>query len=332
MKAAYYERFGPAEEVLTVGETPTPSPAAGEVLVRIMASGGNPSDVKLRAGRRPGGLAPEMPFPRIIPHSDGAGVVEAVGDGVDAGRVGERVWVWNGQWERPFGTCAEYIALPSAQAIRLPEQASFAEGACLGIPAMTAYACVYAGGPVAGKTALITGAAGSVGRYAVQCAALGGAEVIATVSGPVKAEEARAAGATHIVNYREEPVADRVAEITGGRGVERVVDVDFGANLATTAAVLARGGVVSTYASMGAPEPTLPFYPLMFKNVTLRLVLAYLLGPDVYAQGGRDLAAWIETGRLTHKIAATRPLDEAAAAHQLIEAGDKIGGVIVETA
>lgn len=331
MKAAFYERFGAASDVLTIAELPTPTPGAGEVLVRVMASGVNPSDVKLRAGRRPGGQAPTMPFPRIVPHSDGAGVIEAVGDGVAPSRVGERVWVWNGQWGRAYGTAAEFIALPAAQAIALPDAASFVEGACLGIPAMTAYACVYAGGPVDGKTALVAGAAGAVGRYAVQCAALGGADVIATVSGPAKAEAARAAGATHVINYREEPVADRVLEITGGAGVDRIVEVDFGANLPIIEKTIAVGGVVSTYASMGAPEPKLPFYPLMFKNVTIRMVLAYLLGPEIYAQGGVDLAKWIEAGRLTHQIAATAPFAEIARAHELVEAGDKIGAVVIES-
>lgn len=330
MKAAFYEAFGPAAEVLTIGELPDPSPGPGEVLVRLYASGVNPSDVKLRAGKRPGGLAPEMPFPRIIPHSDGAGVIEAAGPGVDPGRVGERVWIYNGQWGRAFGAAAERIALPAAQAVPLPDQASFVEGACLGIPAMTAHASVFCAGPVAGETVLVAGAAGAVGRYAVQCAALGGAEVIATVSGPEKAAVAAAAGAAHVINYRTEPVAERVMAITKGRGVGRIVEVDFGANLATNAEVIAPGGAIASYASMAAPEPVLPFYPLMFKNVTLRLPLAYLLDDATRARGHADLAAWLTAGALSHKIAATYPLTEIAAAHEAVEAGDKIGCVVVE--
>ena len=160
MRAVWYEEFGDAEQVLTSGEMPTPSPAPGEVLVRVRASGINPSDVKLRAGARPGAV---MAFPRVIPHSDGAGVVEAVGEGVDAGRVGQRVWLWNAGWQRAFGTAAEYVALPADQALPLPDGTEFAEGACLGIPAMTAWYAVCGAGPVEGKTVLVTGGAGFIG-------------------------------------------------------------------------------------------------------------------------------------------------------------------------
>ncbi|MGL4280395.1 MAG: NADPH:quinone reductase, partial [Albidovulum sp.] len=184
MKAVWYEGFGPAEKVLHHGDLPDPAPGPGEVLVRLHASGINPSDVKLRAGMRAGAV---MGWPRIVPHSDGAGVIEDVGAGVDPARIGERVWIWNGQWQRPFGTAAEFIALPSEQAVRLPETTSFAEGACFGIPAMTAWFALFADGPIAGKTVLVTGGAGSVGRYACQMARLAGARVIATVSSPEKA-------------------------------------------------------------------------------------------------------------------------------------------------
>ncbi len=216
MKAVWYEGFGPAGEVLVHGEMPAPEPGPGEVLVRLHASGVNPSDVKLRAGARPGA---RMEWPRIVPHSDGAGVIEALGQGVDRARIGQRVWIWNGQWRRPFGTAAEYIAVPDAQAVFLPGNVSFAEGACLGIPALTAWAAVMGDGPVEGRTVLVTGGAGSVGRYAVQMARVAGAEVITTVSGPEKA--AHAVGAHHVVNYREEDVPARILEITQGTGSSR---------------------------------------------------------------------------------------------------------------
>ena len=196
MRAITYTRFGPASEVLTLQDLPTPSPNAGEVLVRLAVSGVNPSDVKARAGGRPG--VTEPPFPTIVPHSDGAGVIEAVGEGVDSSRVGERVWIWNGQWQRAFGTAAEYIALPSGQAVTLPEKTSFHEGAVLGIPGLTATHAVLGGGSVAGQTVLISGGAGTVGRLAVQVAKASGAHVLATARGDDGIQAARSAGADHV--------------------------------------------------------------------------------------------------------------------------------------
>ena len=325
MKAVWYEGFGPAAEVLQVGEMPAPEPAPGEVLVRVRASGVNPSDVKLRAGARPGAT---MAFPRIVPHSDGAGVIEAVGDGVDGGRVGERVWIWNGQWRRAHGTAAEYVALPAEQAVRLPEGTRFAEGACLGIPALTAWYGVLGDGPVEGRTVLVTGGAGSVGRYAVQIARLAGATVITTVSSAEKGSHAGAAD--HVLNYREEQVAPRVMELTGGRGVDRIVEVDFGANQSVSQAVIAEGGTIAAYASASEMQPTLAFYPLMFRNVTLRMMLVYLLDAERRRRAEADLARWLEAGALSHAVAATFPLDRTADAHAMVEAGRKLGTVVVE--
>ncbi|OYW84276.1 MAG: hypothetical protein B7Z20_11135, partial [Sphingobium sp. 32-64-5] len=181
MRAVWYEAIGSAADVLRFGEMETPQPGPGEVRVRLHASGVNPSDVKTRIGAR----AP-IAFPRVIPHSDGAGEIDAVGEGVSAARIGQRVWVWNAAWRRPFGTCAEYICLPEAQAVALPQGTSFEAGACLGIPASTACHAVFADGDVSGQTVLVTGGAGAVGHYAIQLARWGGARVIATVSGPEK--------------------------------------------------------------------------------------------------------------------------------------------------
>ena len=326
MKAVWYEGFGPAAEVLQVGEMPTPEPGPGEVLVRLHASGVNPSDVKLRAGARPGAT---MAFPRIVPHSDGAGVVEAVGEGVERAREGERVWIWNGQWRRAHGTAAEYVALPAEQAVRLPEGTSFAEGACFGIPAMTAWYGVLGDGPVGGQTVLVTGGAGTVGRYAVQIARLAGARVITTVSSPEKA--AHAGAADHVLNYREEQVAPKVMEITRGRGVERIVEVDFGANQAVSREVIAEGGTIAAYASASEMTPVLDFYPLMFRNVTLRMMLVYLLDAERRRRGEADLTRWLEEGALSHAVAGTFPLERTAAAHEAVEDGGKLGTVVVET-
>jgi NADPH2:quinone reductase len=325
MKAVWYEGFGPAGEVLVHGDMAVPEPGEGEVLVRLHASGVNPSDVKARAGARPGSV---MAFPRIVPQSDGAGVIEAVGAGIDAARAGQRVWIWNGQWRRQYGTAAEFIALPAEQAVLLPDSTSFNEAACFGIPAMTAWAAVLGDGPVEGQTVLVSGGAGTVGRYAVQMARLAGAEVITTVSGPEKA--AHAGPADHTINYREQDVAARVMEITGGRGVERIVEVDFGANIAVTEQIIAERGTIAAYASAADMTPAIPFYPLMFKNTRLWMLIVYMLDPAMRRRGEAQLTEWLEAGALSHAVAMTFPLAETAAAHRAVEAGEKLGTVVVE--
>lgn len=324
MKAAFYDRNGPADEVLQIGELPKPAPAAGEVLVRLHASGVNPSDVKSRAG-----LRAKMSYPRVVPHSDGAGIVEAVGEGVDPARVAERVWIWNGQWQRPLGTAAEYIAVPTDQAPHLPDNTPFEAGACLGIPAMTAHRCVFADGPVAGQRILVTGGAGAVGHYAIQLARWGGAKVITTVSGPEKAAHAQAAGADRIVNYREEDVAAAVRDFTQGQGVDRVVDIEFGGNLQTTLACLKQNGTIATYASSAVMEPKLPFYPMMFQGITIRMVLVYILPEAARRQAVQDINHALAQGALVHGIAETFPLARTADAHKAVESGRMIGNVVV---
>jgi NADPH2:quinone reductase len=327
MKAAFYDRNGSADEVLQVADLPMSAPGPGEVLVRVKASGVNPSDVKSRAG-----LRSKMSYPRVVPHSDGAGVIEAIGAGIDPARVGERVWLWNGQWQRPFGTAAEYIALPSFQAPHLPDGVPYEAGACLGIPAMTAHRCVFADGPVAGQTILVTGGAGAVGHYAIQLARWGGARVIATVSGADKAAHAKTAGADRIVNYRQEDVAQAVKDFTQGQGVDRVVEVEFGGNLATTLACLKTNGVIATYASSAVMEPKLPFYPVMFMGLTLRMVLVYILPEAARRQSIQDINQALVQGALVHGIAETYPLDKIAAAHKAVESGASIGNVVVSIA
>ncbi|MEM9342956.1 MAG: NADPH:quinone reductase [Pseudomonadota bacterium] len=325
VKAAWYERFGPADEVLEVGELADPAPGPGEVLVRVKATAVNPSDVKLRAGARPGAV---MQFPRIVPQSDGAGVVEAAGDGVDPARVGQRVWVWNGQWQRAFGTAAELIAVPEAQAVPLPDGTSFAEGACFGIPAMTAWYALFGdGADLAGRTVLVTGGAGTVGRYACQMARLVGARVITTVS---SADKAQHSTAEEWINYREVAVPEAVMELTKGAGVDRVVEVDFGANQADTVEVLDPGGVVASYASAGVMAPELQFYPLMFKNITLRMLIAYLIPLEAHRRGEAMLAAWLEAGALSHALVPGGSLADMAAAHAVVEQGEKLGTVVVD--
>lgn len=324
MLAAWYERNGPAREVLEVGEQPDPVPGRGEVRVRLRASGLNPSDVKARGGSRP--VIP----PRVIPNSDGAGTIDRVGAGVSRRRLGERVWVYNGQWQRPSGTSAQYVVLPGVQAVALAKKLSYQQGACLGIPVMTAHRCLFADGPIKNRNVLVTGGAGVVGHYAVQLARWAGASVIATASSADKAEHARKAGAHAVINYRTEDIGARLREITGGEGVDRVVDVEFGANLPAYVKALRPDAVVATYASMKVPEPRLPFYELMRLNFTLRMVFVYTLPPAAKARALADIARWIASGRPKFAIAARFPLREIVAAHELVESGDKVGHVILD--
>lgn len=324
MRAVWYDETGPAAQVLRLGDIETPLPGPGEVRVRLHASGVNPSDVKSRAG-----LRGPMAFPRVIPHSDGAGVIDAVGDGVSPARIGTSVWVWNAAYRRPFGTLAEYVCLPEQQAVALPAGTSFDAGACLGIPASTACHAIFADGDVSGQTVLVTGGAGAVGHYAIQLARWGGARVISTVSGPEKAAAAEAAGAHAVINYREGDVAAAILEANQGKPVDRVVEVEFGGNLPITNAVIGEGGVIAAYGSMADAEPKLPFYSFMFLNVTLRMLIVYLLSPQERANVVSRLTAALEEGALAHAIAATFDLADSARAHEAVESGQLIGNAVI---
>lgn len=325
MRAANFEKFGPAADVLIVGELETPAAGPGEVLVRLRTSGVNPSDVKKRAGSFPN-LLDDGP---VIPNSDGAGVIEAVGDGVDASRIGERVWVYQAQFARRCGTAAEYIALDSMRAVRLPDNASFELGACLGIPAMTAHRCVFADGDVSGQTIVVTGAAGRVGYYAVQWASQAGASVIATASNDEDAAACTAAGAKHVVNHRSESFADDILAANGGERVDRIIDLEFGANLPTWVATLKTSGTVAAYGSTVSPEPTLPFFQLMYMDMNIRFVIVYAMPETAKQQAVTDIATALADERLTHRIAASFPLDDIAAANELIEQATVRGAVIL---
>lgn len=327
MRAAWYETTGPASEVLRVGTLPDPAPGPGEVLVRLEASGVNPSDVKKRAGWQ--GL--RMAHPRIVPHADGAGTVEAVGAGVPAARVGERVWTWNAQGEdRWQGTAAELVALPSERAPRLPAGVPAAVGASLGVPACTAHFAVLADGPVAGSTVLVQGGAGAVGHLAIQWAKWDGATVVATVSSEEKARVARDAGADHVVDYTAGEVVERIHGLTDGGGVDRIVEVDFAANLAVDAEVIRENGTIATYSSTSDPEPALPYYALAFRGVTVRFVQAYLMPPPDRARAVRAVRRALSEDRLRVEVASVHPLGEAVAAHEAVESGRAVGNVVVE--
>ncbi len=325
MRAAAYSLNGPARDVLDIMELPTPSPGPGEVRVRVAFSGVNPSDVKTRLG-----LRAKLTFPLIVPHSDGSGVIDAVGDGVSASRIAERVWTWNAQWGRAFGTAAEFVVLPQAQAVALPSSVDLASAACLGVPALTAYHAVTMDGGVAGKTVLVAGGAGSVGHYAVQLARLKGAQrVIATVSGPEKAALATQAGADSVINYKDDDVVARVMALTSGRGVDRIVEVDLAANITADLDLVAADGDVVPYGS-GAAQIPIPFFPAILKNVRFRFFIVYNLPAEARVAAVADLTALMAEGRLTHNVAARFPLTAIVQAHEAVEQGRTPGNVVLE--
>ena len=322
MRAARYQTNGTARDVLAVGEVPTPEPGPGEVRVRLKYSGVNPSDVKARAGSR------KAMAPYVIPHSDGAGEIDQVGAGVAASRVGERVWTWNGQWKRPFGTCAEYIVLPQAQAVPLPAHVGFEAGACLGIPALTAWHAVETAQADAASTLLIAGGAGAVAHYAIQFAKARGAVVIATVSSEEKAAVARGAGADHTVDYKREDLGARVMELTDNGGVDAVLEVDIAANAKLYPGVLRPKGTVVVYGT-GAPVAELPAGFLLVNAIAVKFVFVYELTPEERDRAIVGITRMLEAGRLINNVAQTFALDDVVAAHETVEQGRATGNVLV---
>lgn len=325
MRAAWFEKFGDAAEVLKVGEMDAPRAGPGEVLVRLYTSGVNPSDVKKRAGSFPD-LLDGGP---VVPNSDGAGVIEAVGNGVDRERVGQRVWVYQAQFARRFGTAAEYVAIDSARAVLLPDNTDFDAGACLGIPAMTAHRTVFADGNVAGQTVVVTGAAGRVGHYAVQWAAQAGAKVIATASNAQDAAMCDAAGAAHVVNHRGDSFAADILAANNGQRIDRAIDLEFGANLDTWIATLKTSGTIATYGSVAVPEPRLPFFKLMYMDATVRFIIVYAMPEAAKQQAVDDIHKALLEGRLQHRVAERLPLEQIATANEIVEAGRVRGAVIL---
>jgi len=320
VRAASYDRYGPAAEVLEVRDVERPAPGPGEVLVRVALSGINPTDWKSRGGSTP---RPIDGFQ--IPHHDGAGVIEAVGEGVDPARAGQRVWLWLAAAGRRWGTAAEWSVVPEDQAVPLPDGVSDELGASLGVPAMTAHWCVFADGPVAGQTVLVAGGAGAVGHFAIELAARAGARVIATASGPEKAELARKAGAAHVVNYRDADAAGQIRAAVGQ--TDRVIEVALGANLALDLAVARPGSMIVSYAAEPA-DPVLPVRPCMTANLTLRFVLLYGVPRPALRQAARDISAALAEGALTELPVHRFGLSDIVAAHQAVEAG-ALGKVLV---
>jgi len=327
MKAAWYTHNGEALDVMQVGELPTPTAQEGEVLVRLHTSGVNPSDVKSRRAR-------PVTDPLIVPHSDGAGVIEAVGEGVPASRVGQRVWVWNGQWQRAWGTCAQYIALPEAQAVALPDGTDFAAGACMGIPGLTAVQAVILAERLAGdwrgQTVLVTGASSAVGHYITQMVCLAGGRVIGTVGSEVKASHAKTAGMQEAIFYKTESVPERVKSLTQGRGADVIIDMDFSTTARWAAeGALAPHGQVVCYGS-NALEVNLPFRPWLFQSMGVKFFLVYDLTPADRQRAVTRLSVMLSQKQLQHSIGARFSLDQVAQAHQTVEAGKTVGNVVVD--
>jgi len=325
MRAISSEGFGPARDVLVLDDIETPAPAPGEVLVRLSFSGVNPSDAKARAGARPGVTKPA--FPRIIPHSDGSGMIEAVGDGVSDGRIGERVWIWNGQWQRAFGTAAEFIALPSEQAVPLPDGIALETGATLGIPGLTACHTVFGGGDVAGQTLLISGGAGAVGHNAVQLAKWGGAKVIATASKGA-ADYVKAAGADVVLDYADPDLTGKILEASGG--IDRAIEVEFGENATLLAEVMKPLGTIAAYGSGKDMTPELPFGPYLFKALKIDITLIYILPAPERKTAIERLHTALKAGALTPSIDTTYPLADCAAAHDRAMQPGRRGAVLLQ--
>lgn len=323
MKAAWYEKNGPARAVLEVGEMETPEPGPGEVRVRLYASGVNPSDVKSRRNRTP--IAP-----RIIPHSDGAGEIDAVGREVPHGRVGERVWVWNGQWKRPFGTAAQFICVPAAQAVPLPAGIDYATGACLGIPALTAIHAVRQMGAIGGRTLLVTGAGSCVAYYAVQMAKAAGARVLGTASAP-RAALAREAGADFVIDYKAKDVARVVKDLTRGKGVDGIIDMDFSSTTSLLReGIVAPHGRIVCYGSNVAGDSPLPFPTMLWNSLTLQFFLVYELLPGERSEAIAQLTQMLKDGALRHMVGARFRLEEIAEAHEAVEEGAMLGNVVID--
>ena len=323
MLAAWYDRQGPAADVLQVGEVPDPHPGRGEVRVRLSFSGINPGDTKKRSSWQ----GASMSYPRIIPHSDGAGVIDAVGEGVDINRIAQRVWTYGAQSYRQFGTAAQFTCVPESQAVSLPDEVSDEIGACLGIPGITAHRAVFSDGAVAGETILVHGVLGSVSSLAAQLARWAGATVIGTVVHTGDLEKVETAAVSHPVALDG---ADPTAAIRehAPHGVDRIVDVAFSDNADLDAAVVAHDAVIAAYASR-VDRPEIPFWPLLFANVTLRLLGSDDFSPEAKQQAAADLTAAARVGALNIPVAPAHPLVEIAAAHDHVDRGPRNGRVLL---
>jgi NADPH:quinone reductase len=321
MRAALYDRTGPAGDVLRIEELDPPEPGPGQVRVRVRLSGVNPTDWKSRSGAT---ARPIIGFQ--IPHHDGAGVIDQVGDRVDPGRVGQRVWLRQAAAGQPWGTAAEWTVVPEERAVPLPETASMELGAGLGVPAMTAHRCLFADGPIDGTTVLVAGGAGAVGHFAIELAKRAGARVITTVSSEEKAGLARSAGADHVVNYRDADAVEQIKAITPS--VDRIIEVALGANLKLDLAVSRPDTMIVVYAADG-PDPVLPVRACMTANVLFRFVLLYGVPEPALRQAAADITAALREGALSELPVIRFRLEAIADAHEAVQAG-AVGKVVID--
>lgn len=317
MRAVYYDRQGPADEVLRHGDLPDPEPGPGEVRVRVSYSGINPGDTKKRAGY----FGSTMSYPRVIPHSDGSGIIDKVGGGIDRRRIGQRVWVYGAQSYRPFGTAAEYAVVPDATAVVLPDDVDDLLGACLGIPGITAHRAVFADGPIDSQTVLVHGALGAVGSLAAQLAAWGGATVITTVRRYDDLAELSGVAAERAVALDDPEVTQAILEHAPA-GVDRVIEVAFSDNVALDVRVAANGAVIAAYASSD-PHPRFDFWPMLFDNLTIRLLGSDDFPDQAKRRAAHDLTTAARQGHLTVRLGPTMPLREVASAHNQVDANNR---------
>jgi len=325
MLAGWFEKTGPAHDVITVGEMETPKPAAGEVLVRLHASGINPSDYKRRAN-----LKVPSEFPRVVPHSDGAGVIAGLGAGVSDFKVGDRVWTYNAQWARPFGTSAEYVSLPARFVRLLPSNTSFEQGACLGIPAMTAYHATHIAGSVKGKTVYVPGATGRVGAYAVQFAKWRGARVIASTGGGEKsAAIIRDLGADVVLDRKSADLAQQILKETGNRGVDHIVEVDLPGSMQFDESILAERGAIVSFGAASAPTVAVTQTGRRARNMSLHFIFIYMLNEAGFEATCAGVTQAAAEGSLKHRIGATFPLAKLADAHHHAETTSGTGHIVV---
>jgi NADPH2:quinone reductase len=325
MKACWYETTGPAREVLQVGDWAKPRPGPGEVSVRVAFSGVNPTDVKRRSG-----LRGTLPFPAMTPGYDGAGTIDAVGEGVAGHRVGRRVWVWEAAHARPGGSAAEFLVVPQSRAMDLPEGASFAGGACLGVAALTACHGLRMGGDLSAQAVIVTGGAGAVGNYAIQLAKRMGALVIATARGKAKAADAERAGADHIVDPRSESLGDLALQVTGGKGVRHMLDVDLGAHIGEAWRYIAENGSLASYGSQSEAKPLFPFPKYMYRNISLHGIAVFNIPETAKLAAAAFVQEALEAGELWHRRDGAFPLAEIAAAHERQESGLARGKILIE--
>lgn len=326
MRAAFYQNTGAAADVLRIGEVDDPAPGDGEVLVRVHVHGVNPTDCKRRAGQRG-----RLPFPRVIPGYDGAGVIEAVGAGVDESRAGQRVWLWEAAHQKWDGAAAELVRLPASRAMPLPEIASFADGASLGVPAITACHALMLGGPLEDETVIVTGAAGAVCNYAVQLAKRMGATVIGTVRGEDdRAEDARRAGADHVVNTVRDSLKETALDLTGGKGVRTMIDVDLGAHLDFAWRIVAQNGTIASFGSASNPTPVIDWPKFMYRNIRLNGVAIFEVPEAAKQRAVAFLQESLEAGALWHRVDSRYPLESFAEAHARQETGRLRGKVLVD--